>query len=169
MEKEEERIVREESNLGLTYEQFKDRLTESQKAVLFLKDYIESKGLKTHVPELVITPNIQDRGDYSDDVDLVFFRKSGEEVRVEVKQFTIDFTDKHFRYNEIIVNSINGYNSKSIKPDLHIILSKGRKYAAIVDNENRDKWYLKKVFDRVKKTHLQFFFLDAKYVNFVKL
>jgi len=169
MEKKKDTIIRKEHNLGLTYVEFKDRLKESQNAVLFLKEYIESKGLKTHVPDLFITPNIEDRGDYSDDVDLIFFRKNGDEVRVEVKQKTINFTDKDFIYKEIIVNSITGYNSKLIKPDLHILLSKDRKYAAVIDNNNRDKWYLKKVFDRVKKTYLQFFFLETKYVEFIKL
>ena len=35
-----------DENLGLTYEEFVNRLTESQKTVLFLKEYIESKGYR---------------------------------------------------------------------------------------------------------------------------
>jgi len=62
--------------LGLTHEQFVKRLKESQKAVYFLRDYIESKGLKTHVPELRIAPNQQVRADSSDEIDLMFYRKN---------------------------------------------------------------------------------------------
>ena len=165
----ENSYIQEIDNLGLTYNQFVDRLNESQKTVLFLKEYIESKGLKAYAPELKITPDAKSRKEYSDEVDLIFWRENNTEVRVEVKQFSIDFTDKEFRYNEIIVNSITGYKSKIIKPDLHIIISKNRKYAAVIDNSNFDKWKLKKVFDKVKRKHLYFYFLKKEYIKFIKL
>lgn len=161
--------IQHRDNLGLTYEQFVDRLNESQKTVLFLKEYIESKGLKVYTPDLKITPDSESRGDYSDEVDLIFWRNTGVKVRVEVKQFSINFTNNNFIYKEIIVNSLPGYKSKKIKPDLHIILSKDRKYAAVIDNSNFDKWELRQVFDKVKKRDLFFYFLKKKYVNFVKL
>ena len=160
--------IEEKDNLGLTYEEFVNRLNESQKTVLFLKEYIESKGLKAHAPELKITPDAKSRKDYSDEVDLIFWRNE-KPTRVEVKQFSINFTDKQFRYKEIIVNSLPGYDSKKIKPDLHIILSKDRKYAAVIDNSNIDRWVLKKAFDKVKKKDLYFYFLDKKYIKFIKL
>ena len=72
-------------------------------------------------------------------------------------------------YKEIIVNSLPGYNSKKIKPDLHIILSKDRKFAAIIDNSNVDKWELRKAFDKIKKKELYFYFLKREYIKFVKL
>ena len=161
--------IQKRDNLGLTYEQFVNRLNESQKAVLFLKEYIELCGLRSHVPELVITPDAKSRKEYSDEVDLIFWRANGLEIRVEVKQFSIDFTDKEFRYREIIVNSLTGYNSKVIKPDLHIILSKNRKYAAVIDNFSIDKWILKKAFDKVKQKSLYFYFLQKEYVRFFPL
>lgn len=161
--------IEKKDNLGLTYEEFVNRLNESQKTVLFLKEYIESKGLRAYAPELVVTPNAESRGDYSDEVDLVFWRKNGNEVRVEVKQFSIDFTTKNFRYNEIIVNSLPGYETKKIKPDLHIILSKNKEYAAVIDNSNIDKWELRQAFDKVKKRDLYFYFLKKEYINFIQL
>lgn len=155
--------------LGLTHEQFVKRLKESQKAVYFLRDYIEAKGFKTYVPELRIAPNQEVRADYSDEIDLIFYRKNGDEVRVEVKQLSNYFNETNWKYNSIIVNSITGYNSKEIKPDVHVCLSKCREFAAVIDNSNLDKWYLKTVYDRVKKRDLKFYFLNKKYVKFVKL
>jgi hypothetical protein len=162
-------LLERKYNLGLSHKQFVKRLCESQEAVLFVKKYIESKGHKVYVPKLKITPDVESKDEYSDEVDLIFYRKNGKTVRVEIKQFTINFTDTEFKYPEIIVNSYLGYSNKKIKPDIHIILSKNRKYVAIISLATQNKWNLKKAYDRVKKRRLYFYFLKKEYVKFIKL
>jgi len=158
-----------EFKLGLTQDQFVTRLKKSQDAVFFIANYILAKGYKVYVPKLRIAPDQESREQYSDEIDLIFYRENELEVRVEVKQLNINFTDIFFPYERLIVNSITGYKTKKIKPDLHILLSKNRLYAAIIDKNTFNKCYLKQIFDKIKFQYLWFYCIDYKQVKFVKL
>lgn len=150
-----------------TYEDFVERLKKSQEAVYFMKDYFEKKNYEVEIPELVIAPtSVGCFSKYADNGDM-FIKKNGNREKIEIKQssYTFDFNNFPFK-DEVIINSIAGYESKEPKPDIHIILSKDRKYAYAIRKEKFEKEkYKKKLYDKYKKADLLFYCVKKENVT----
>jgi hypothetical protein len=147
---------------------FKKALLKSQEAVVFMGDFFKSKVYEVDIPELVIAPYIVGAfSEYADQGDM-FLRKDGEEIKLEIKNINTPFTTT-WPYKDVIVNSYPGYQSKIVKPDVHIILNKDKTHYISIRNETFDKWELRRTFDRVKQKDLLFYYVDKKYINFFKI
>jgi hypothetical protein len=147
---------------------FKAALLKSQEAVHLMGDFFQSKGYEVHVPELVIAPhNVGAFSKYADQGDM-FIKKDGVETKVEIKNITTQFEDT-WPYKDIIVNSYTGYESKVIKPDVHIILNRNKTHYISIRNETFPHWQLRRTFDRIKKADLLFYYVDKSYANFFKI
>ena len=147
---------------------FKKVLLKSQEAVEFMGEFFTSKGYNVHIPELVIAPyNVGAFSKYADQGDM-FLEKDGVETKVEIKHINTDFTTE-WPYKNIIVNSYTGYNSKQIKPDVHILLNKDKTYYLSIRNETFPTWELRRIYDKVKQKELLFYFADKSCANFFKI
>ena len=147
---------------------FKEVLLKSQEAVYFMRDFFLSKGFEVYVPDLVIAPyNVGAFSKYSDQGDM-FITKDGVEFKLEIKHINTDFTNE-WPYKDIIVNSYAGYQSKHIKPDVHILLNKNKTHYLSIKNETFPLWELRRQFDRVKQKDLLFYFISKKYAKFFKI
>jgi len=155
---------------AMTYEDFKKRLIKSQETVVFMQKYFEKKKFNVEVPELVIAPeSVGAFSEYADNGDM-FIEKNGIREKVEIKQSSRTFDLESWPYESVIVNSITGYDSKDPKPDIHIILSKDRKYGYAVRKEVVEEHkYLKQVYDQYKQVPLWFYFVDKQYATFFKI
>lgn len=147
---------------------FKKVLLKSQQAVEFMGDFFTSKGYNVYIPKLVIAPyNVGAFSKYADQGDM-FIEKDGVETKVEIKHINTDFTTE-WPYKNIIVNSYTGYNSKHIKPDVHILLNRNKTHYLSIRNETFPTWELKRVYDKVKKKELLFYFANKNCANFFKI
>lgn len=147
---------------------FKKVLLKSQEAVEFMGEFFTSKGYNVHIPELVIAPyNVGAFSKYADQGDM-FLEKDGVETKVEIKHINTDFTTE-WPYKNIIVNSYTGYNSKQVKPDVHILLNKDKTYYLSIRNETFPTWELRRIYDKVKQKELLFYFADKSCANFFKI
>ena len=154
----------------MTHKQFKRRLIKSQDAVLFMQKYFEKKKFKVEVPELIIAPNtVGAFSEYSDNGDM-FIEKNGIKEKVEIKQSSRTFDLTNWKFDKIIINSVPGYDSKKPIPDIHIILSKDRKYAFAIRKDICEKHkYKEQVLDKIKDAYLWFYKVDRQYVTFFKI
>jgi hypothetical protein len=144
---------------------FKEVLLKSQEAVYYMRDYFEHLGYEVYVPELVIAPyNVGAFSEYADQGDM-FVKKDGIETKLEIKNITTPFTTE-WPYKDIIVNSYPGYESKIIKPDVHILLNKDMTHYLSIRKESRPHWELRRTFDRIKKKDLLFYFVDKSHAKF---
>lgn len=151
----------------MNYEQFVDRLKESQKTVEAVGDYFRSRGYIVEIPKLVIAPHsVGSFSKYADNGDL-FIIKNDKKYKIEVKHITRDLKD--WQYSEMIVNSFPGYESKNPKPDYHIIVSQDMDMAAIIDKGSRPYWKLKKLYDSYKKQDLLFYTIPIHLVKFFNI
>ena len=147
---------------------FKEVLLKSQEAVYFMRDFFIKHGFEVHVPELVIAPyNAGAFSKYADQGDM-FVRKNGVETKLEIKHINTHFTNE-WPYKDIIVNSYPGYESKIIKPDVHILLNKNKTHYLSIRKESFPHWELRRTFDRVKQKDLLFYFVDKQHANFFKI
>ena len=148
---------------------FKRSLLKSQEAVEFMGNVFKQKGFDIRIPDLVIAPyNVGAFSEFADQGDM-FISKDGKEWMIEVKHVSMDFTPTTYKYRTLIVNSYTGYNSKIHKPDVHIILNKDRTYYISVREETSSKWVLRRVYDKIKKDNLLFYFVDIDNVEFFKI
>jgi hypothetical protein len=148
---------------------FKRSLLKSQEAVEFMGNVFKQKGFDIRIPELVIAPyNVGAFSEYADQGDM-FISKNGKEWMIEVKHVSMDFTPTTYKYRTLIVNSYTGYNSKIYKPDVHIILNKDRTYYISVREQTSSTWVLRRVYDKIKKDNLLFYFVDIDNVEFFKI
>lgn len=147
---------------------FKEVLLKSQEAVYFMQEYLLCKGYEVYVPDLVIAPyNVGAFSKYADQGDM-FVKKNGIETKLEIKHINTDFTDQ-WPYKDIIVNSYPGYESKFIKPDVHILLNKNKTHYLSIRKETFPHWELRRTFDRVKQKDLLFYFVGKEHAKFFKL
>lgn len=162
--------MKEKQYTQMTYEQFKKRLIKSQEAVLFMQKYFEKKKFKVEVPELVIAPeSVGAFSEWADNGDM-FIEKNGVREKVEIKQSSRTFDLTNWMYDTIIINSIPGYDSKNPKPDIHIILSKDRKYGYAIRKDVFEKHkYKEQIWDEPKGAYLWFYKVERKYVTFFKI
>jgi hypothetical protein len=123
-----------------------------------MKDWFEKKGFEVEVPELKIAPtSVGAFSDYADNGDMKI-RKDGKEYIVEIKQSSYDFDINTFPFENAIVNSYTGYESKNPKPDIHVIISKNKKYAyAIAKSVFDQNKQLKEIYDKYKERTLKFY------------
>lgn len=150
-----------------TYD-FKKVLLKSQEAVEFMGEYFTSKGYNVHIPELIIAPEYYGAfSKYSDQGDM-FIEKDGVETKVEIKHITTDFTYE-WPYKDIIVNSYVGYESKVVKPDVHILLNKDKTYYLSIRNETFPTWEVRRIYDKVKDKELLFYFASKECAKFFKI
>jgi len=144
---------------------FKEVLLKSQDAVHYMRDYFQSLGYEVYVPDLVIAPhNVGAFSKYADQGDM-FVKMDGIETKLEIKHINTRFTDS-WPYKDIIVNSYTGYESKIIKPDVHILLNKYKTHYISIRKDSRPHWELGRTFDRVKQKDLLFYFVDKTHANF---
>ena len=147
---------------------FKEVLLKSQEAVYLMRDLFISKGFEVYVPELVIAPyNAGAFSIYADQGDM-FVTKDGVETKLEIKHINTDFIND-FPFKDIIVNSFTGYESKNIKPDVHIIINKNKTHYLTIRNETFPKWELRKTFDKIKQKELLFYYIQKSYAKYFKI
>jgi hypothetical protein len=147
---------------------FKKVLLKSQEAVYLMRDFFQSKGYEVHVPDLVIAPyNVGAFSEYADQGDM-FIKKDGVETKVEIKNINTPF-ETTWPYKDIIVNSYPGYESKVIKPDVHILLNRDKTHYLSIRNDTFPYWELRRTFDRVKQQDLLFYYVDKKHARFFKI
>ena len=144
---------------------FVKRLIKSQEAVEYFADYLRKQGEQVTVPELRISPSVEEREDYSDNGDL-FVLKDGKQLMYEVKHINQDFTSTDdYPYRKIIVNALTGITTKSKIPDYHILLSRDKKYYMSIKSDTAPLWEKKRMWDSYKKYHLWFYLLELDHVD----
>lgn len=150
--------------------EFKKLLIKSRKAVNVVDRWLRSKGFKTEVPELKITPNWNEREKYSDDGDIFVIAADGR-FRVEVKRrpdWSFESVDD-IKYDTIIVNAINSWDNANPKPRFHYILNKEYTHMLIVSSKTSKKWFKEKKYDHRKKGTRWFYMCPMKYVRCEKI
>ena len=153
---------------GMQVYNFKRVLLKSQEAVEFMGNFFTKKGYNVHIPELIIAPyNVGAFSEYADQGDM-FLEKDGIETKVEIKHINTDF-EYEWPYKDIIVNSFTGYNSKIIKPDVHILLNRNKTHYLSIRNETFPTWELRRVYDKVKQQKLLFYFAKKSKAKFFKI
>ena len=116
-----------------------------QKVSGWLQPYFED----VVVPDTQVRPNIEDRGQYADDGDIIV----GGRMKVEVKERrNVNFTSpSDYPWPTIIVDVTHRPLS-----DFYVITTLGAKHALVIPGSCSSTWSRKTLWDRVKGRHREF-------------
>lgn len=117
-------------------------------------------------PSKSIADNYDDRGAHSDAGDLFLCQP----IEVKHRQ-KLDFTSKEdYPYKTVIIDDKKTHDSKDPKPYCYVIVNKDKTHAALVMMDSKEYWF----YEEYESTYYQdnkklIYYVDVKYVNFVKL
>lgn len=120
---------------------------------------LESEGISAEVPEFSFAQSKEEIKDYTlNDKDIIV----GDEI-IEVKSRNLFFTDNpsSFPYDELIVDTVSGYEAKEKKPLAYVMVSQKTGGMFIIPTAFSASWKIEKKYDRERK-HEDFFYLVSK-------
>ena len=124
-------------------ELFKKELEAGYKWQLYVANYLSRCGLDIEVPALTFRDNIGKAHEYSDLEDILCGDRS-----FEVKSRKLRFTNpKDFPFDTILVDTVNGWESKKRKPDAYICVSTVTGKMIALSKNTKEQWIKNKRFD----------------------
>ncbi|MBU2515920.1 hypothetical protein KJ966_31770 [bacterium] len=138
---------------------FKKELEEGFKYQLQIAEILQSNGIEVSVPKLRFRESIKDITEFSNEPDLIW----GDKI-FEVKSRNLSFTNvDNFPFESILVDTVNGWNSKEKKPDAYLCISKKTNSIICLSGKTFQHWEKKKERDHIRKIEDIFYFAAKKY------
>lgn len=132
---------------------FKQELEEGYRWQLRVADYLKQQGLDVEVPALTFRKHISQAGQYSDLADIECRGKV-----IEVKSRKLRFTNPlNFPYDTILVDTVNGWESKDRKPDAYICISTITGGMIALPGISHAKWVKVPRFDHTRRIRDMFY------------
>jgi hypothetical protein len=151
----------ERAGEGLTHDDFKKRLRDSEPVRLLVAGLLDALGAReVRVPPQRIAPTYEDRGSYIDNGDLYArFRPGGTWHRFEAKGLSVDFTgvDDWPFGGTIFVDEKDGWERKDPKPKGYFSVNRAMTVAIYLPCSNPSRWYVKNAYDSHYKTYTDFY------------
>lgn len=152
---------------------FVNHLEQSKYGVWLVADWLNSR----HKFDVTITANTvsngyEDRMDHVDRGDLYISKPTTEQMRVEVKSLSAEFTCKDdWPFGEkLIVCAKHSYDNSDPKPYMYVLLNKAKTHAIIIKGVNHDKWTVRTYPDKRYEDMVQDFYISSvEDVTFIKL
>ena len=146
---------------GLTHDDFKERLRESEPARRLIAGLLILQGAtELQIDEPRIAPTYEERGSYIDRGDL-YARFIGETQlhRYEVKRLSVSFSgleDWPFK-GTIFVDEVDGWERKQPKPRGYFSVDHEMTAAIWLPCSHPEEWWVKKVYDKHYRTQVEFY------------
>ena len=129
-----------------THDEFKSRLEDSRAAVQVAAFVLGGKGYDIKIPHLVVAPNYDDKGQYSDDGDLVIT------ARVEVKRLGYEFTSRaDWPFPDYLIGPVHELDR--LDPIMVMTFNPAMTHYGLVHKTTRDSWYPKTITNTSFKAH----------------
>lgn len=120
---------------------------------------LKSEGILAKVPEFSFAKTKEEIKDYTlNDKDVIV----GDNV-IEVKSRNLTFGDdpNSFPYDELIIDTVSGYQAKNPKPIAYVMVSQNTGGMFIFPTAFSESWKIEKKYDRYRK-HEDSFYLAPK-------
>lgn len=120
--------------------------------------FFKLNGLQVDIPELKIRANIKEASKWKDSEDL---KVNGQII--EIKSRNEAFTSaESFPYETIFVDTVSGYNAKTIKPTAYIMVSRKTGGMLALPSLSADGWKIEEKFDRTRRIRESFYVAEKK-------
>jgi hypothetical protein len=150
---------------------FSANLNNSREAVNFYAGYLKKLGCSIEMPEERLSPNYEQRMEYTDGGDL-FTQIGDKRIRLEVKQRrNIEFSGRaDYPYQSIMVCAAHSWELADPKPYVYVILNRSLTAAAYILGETSPEWWVEKKTDKRYINYSQrFFFANLDCVKWKRL
>jgi hypothetical protein len=135
-------------------------MTEGHRYNSIVAERITSQGILCTVPELYLVEDVSEIADMTKyEKDLVI--DSIDEV-IEVKSRNLWFTDdiSTYPYNDIIVDTVSGYEAKDKKPLGYVFVSQKGNGMFCLPTNTKSTWKKKVLYDKYRGIQDTFYFAD---------
>jgi hypothetical protein len=144
-------------------ELFKKELMEGHDWQSFPALFFQLHKLKVEIPALSIREHISEADKWKDSFDLIV-----EGIPLENKSRNEEFTcSADFPYHTIIVDTVKGYDIKTIKPFGYIMVSKPTGCLLWLPSLYSNKWTKETKFDNTRKINDEFYVCETKYLQHI--
>jgi len=115
--------------------------------------FFKLNGLSVEIPELTIRDNISEADKWLESKDLIV---NG--YTIECKSRNEEFTNKtDYPYGTCFVDTVSGYDAKTIKPIAYIIISRKTGSMLCIQSSDNSSWGIEEKFDHVRKIREKFY------------
>lgn len=142
---------------GYSRQNFENRLAKGNKTEREVAALLESHGIYCEKPEM---PEGLKTSEYTKrQIDLLANGKV-----LEIKGRSIDFTCvEDFRYDDVIVEGVNGFNTKERRPDFYVMASQKTGHIIALDvADTFDKWTVRSTTDRFRQITYPTFIAETR-------
>lgn len=122
----------------------------------YVAEILQSFGIRCSVPQLEIAKSQNDIARFTkNEKDIIL---DGGEC-LEVKSRNLYFTDdpQSFPYNDLLVDTVSGYDAKETKPLAYIFVSQKTKRMFALPTYTSNSWTVQKKFDHERKHEDRFY------------
>lgn len=125
----------------------------------YVASLLESEGISCNVPELEIAESRDDISRFTlNEKDIIL-----NDGRVlEIKSRNLNFTEdpQSFPFNDILVDTVSGYDAKKIKPLAYVFVSQKTGKVFALPTYSKDAWKVQRKFDNERKHYDSFYVAD---------
>ena len=152
------------------HKKFLKHLDDSSDSVFIVARYLYDKGLDVRINSLKRAKTHADWKRFKDDGDL-FVYQNGNEIRIEVKGLSCNFTNKDdWCFPDFIVCARHSFDISNKKPSAYFILNKQRTHMAIVKTKNHSRWnVVSRVDSRYDNVTQDFYTCSLDDIDWVKI
>jgi hypothetical protein len=131
-------------------------MTEGHTYNEYVAGILQSFDIDCHVPELEIAKNEEDiRRMTVNEKDIIL--SDGRCLEVKSRNLYFDDDPTSFPYNELLVDTVSGYEAKAIKPLAYVFVSQKSKRMFALPAYTRDSWKITKKYDNKRKHEDKFY------------
>ena len=129
------------------HKKFLNHLDKSSDPVFIVARYIYDQGFDVRINALQKAKRYADWKQYKDDGDIYMY-KDLDVYRIEVKQYSKDFTGSHdYPYPNVLICAKHSYDNATPKPYAYMLLNKNRTHMGIVNTETFPDWKIVTIKD----------------------
>jgi len=144
-------------------ELFIKELKEGHEWQFYTALFFKLHGLKVEIPKLTIRENIAEADKWKDSFDIIV-----EDVPLENKSRNESFTfNGDFPYPTIIVDTVKGFDAKTIRPHGYTMISKPTGIILWLPVSTYPKWTKEKIHDNTRNLDDEFYVCDPKYLQHI--
>lgn len=155
------------------HQRFVKHLNDSRYGVWLVADWLnENYKFDVKITANTVSNGYDDRMEHVDRGDLYISKPDKEEMRVEVKSLSAEFTCKEdWPFGkQLIVCAKHSYDNSEPKPYMYVLLSNAKTHAIIIKGSDHDKWTVKTYPDKRYENMVQNFYISSvEDVKFIKL
>jgi hypothetical protein len=121
---------------------------------------LRNDGFEAYAPQTIFRNNIKEVHKYKDEKDVIVKIKDNELI-LEVKSRNLYFTNKNnYPYDTAFIDTVSGWQAKSIKPFAVIVISQITNNIVIVRPSLCKLWNIENKKDRIRKINESFYTIN---------